>query len=653
VVTAVLRSWCPSRYVVVAVVSHTRHDAVASSARARRFSRRALPSSWIAGGVLALPGISLGCIDWAGRHAQIVAWPPATIAAYAGTLALSCAMWAALVAAASAPRAWGLRIVLVVGAALAVGAQLYFFARYHAYMNPRAVLVGTSMLPSIGQQVWVDRASFLRALLPPIALAVALPMLSERFATSPRARSLMFLDVAMLGLLAAVFCVGAPGRGEQAASPDVLYLASMGSLAKARWRHDDTLSRDHPGPRAPLVVPAIHVRGDRRSLLFVLTESVRATDACSVAAPTCATTPYTNALLPGRFGLSQMRALDSTTAASLAVLWSGLSPTSPRRALHEAPLLWEYAHAAGFDTGYWTSQNLFFANAGTWLEGLPLSRMVSATDLDPNPTYEIGADDAKLVDVVLADLPSKTSASAPFVGVVHLSNTHFPYVIDATDAPFQPESHAFGAGDAAPVHNRYLDAIHRQDALVARLVRGLRAMPGGDRVVVVFISDHGEQLRERGAIGHTWGVYDEELRVPFWIDAPPAALTEPQATALHALEDEPVTQLDVLPTLLDLMGLWDAPEIAPFRRSMPGQSLLRGGTPHRPVVLTNCSSIFACAFKNWGAMSETRKVVATENDDHWKCFDVATDPAERRDLGAAACDGLRTLAESDGRGTPF
>jgi glucan phosphoethanolaminetransferase (alkaline phosphatase superfamily) len=391
-------------------------------------------------------------------------------------------------------------------------------------------------------------------------------------------------------------------------------------------------------------------------VLLIVTESVRASDACSVPAPDCATTPFTNELLPARFGLSQMRALDSTTAVSLAVLWSGRSPTSSRRALHEAPLLWEYAHAAGFDTAYWTSQNLFFANAGTWLDGLPIAHWISATDLDPNPTYEVGADDSKLVDVVVDQLPAMVRAAAPFVGVVHLSNTHFPYVIDPGDAPFQPQSKALGAGDATSVHNRYLDAIHRQDATVARLVRALRAMPGSDRVDVAFISDHGEQIRERGAIGHTWGVYDEEVRVPFWIDAPErgtGSLSPAEASHLRALEATPVTQLDVLPTLLDLMGVWNAPSVAPFRRSMPGASLLRGGSEARPVVLTNCSSIFACAFKNWGAMDGTKKILATENDPNWRCFDLADDPLERRDLGPAACGGLQAIAEADGRGAPF
>jgi len=606
---------------------------------------------WGAAGLLAVPGLGLAALDAMARPEQLAAWSRPTVAAYAATLVLSTVLWAALILASSASRAWPARVLLTVAATMAVGTQQYFFARYHAYMNPRAVLVGTSMLPSVGQQLWSDRASFLRALLPPVVTALLLTIARRRLSQTSQRAGRAALDVAVGAILVSAFVVGTPGGGEQAASPDVLYMASIGRLAQARWRHDEQVERAHPGPRTPAPVPAIAVApGGRRSVLFVVTESVRAMDACSVAAPGCATTSYTNALLPDRFGFSNMRALDSTTAVSLAVLWSGLPPTSSRVALHTAPLLWEYAHAAGFDTAYWTSQNMFFANSGTWLEGLPLSRWISATDLDPDPTYETGADDAKLVDAVTRDLPGM---KLPFVGVVHLSNTHFPYVIDEADAPFQPQSPAFGAGDGARVHNRYADAIRRQDAIVARLVRAVRAAPGGDGVVIALVSDHGEQIRERGAIGHTWGVYDEELRVPFWIDAPKGALTADQEATLRRLQDAPLTQLDVLPTLLDLAGLWDAPEIAKLRQAMPGRSLLEGGTAGQPVVLTNCSAIFACAFKNWGAMEGTRKLLATQNDTRWRCFDVARDPDERTDLGVEACGALRDLAEADGRATPF
>jgi glucan phosphoethanolaminetransferase (alkaline phosphatase superfamily) len=621
------------------------------SARSTSSSRPGWAGHKVGGALLALPGVAIALLDWTARHDQIVTWPRTTLASYAATLVLGAVVWGALLAASAAPHAWVARALLVFGAGLAVGAQVYYFGRYHAYMNPRAVLVGTSMMPSVGQQLWSDRTSFAGAVVPPILLAFGLATVLRRTGFIDPARARLALDVALAAVLFAVFAVEVGrGGGEQAAAPDVLYFASIGKLASAHWRHDEAVESAHPGTRTPAPVPVMAALGNRRSLLFVITESVRAYDACSVPTDDCKTTPFTNRLLPSRFGFSQMRALDSTTAASLAVLWSGLAPTSSREALHTAPLIWEYAHAAGFDTAYWTSQNLLFANAGTWLEGVPLSRWVSATDLDSDPSYEVGADDGKLVDVVLGDLPGM---HAPFVGVVHMSNTHFPYLIDESDAPFQPQARAFGKGDTVKVRNRYRDAVHRQDAIVARLVRGLRAMPGGDGVVIAFVSDHGEQVRERGAVGHTWGVYDEEVRVPFWIDVPAGALSDAQAVQLNTLRDTPLTQLDVLPTLLDLMGIWDALEVLPLRRPMPGDSLLRGGTPGRAAVLTNCSSIFSCASKNWGAMRRFKKVAATQNDSEWSCFDLSRDPEERVNLGAEACGDLAEIAEAEGRGTPF
>jgi hypothetical protein len=87
---------------------------------------------------------------------------------------------------------------------------------------------------------------------------------------------------------------------------------------------------------------------------------------------------------------------------------------------------------------------------------------------------------------------------------------------------------------------------------------------------------------------------------------------------------------------------------------MPGASLLRGGTPaDRALVMTNCTELWQCAFKNWGAIRGTRKLIAHQYDAAWSCFDTEDDPDEKNDLGPAACGDLRELAEAGGRGKPF
>ena len=189
---------------------------------------------------------------------------------------------------------------------------------------------------------------------------------------------------------------------------------------------------------------------------------------------------------------------------------------------------------------------------------------------------------------------------------------------------------------------------------MGRLLAGLKKRPEAGRTVTVFVSDHGEQMREKGAVGHTGTLFDPEIHIPFWVNAPKGTLTPDEERNLRALARSPVTSLDIFPTMMDLLGLWDLPGVRPFRARAGGESLLRGGSsPDRAVVLTNCSELWACAFKNWGAMRGTTKLIAHQGEGQWSCFDVATDPRELHPLDLARCGDLLPLAERTMNGHPF
>ncbi len=617
-----------------------------SQARVRRFLGRLL---------LLAPPFAVLAMDLGRRHQRIFGLEPAELAFYFLSAACGVLLWISLYAVATRHRGiarWPVRVVLVVGALLAIGGQIYTFDRYQAYMNHRAVLVGTSFLPSIGQQLWFDRWTFAKALVPWIVVAIALPWIGTRLAPMrSRARGWLCLDLAIVAALTAAFV--SPERGaEQGQPPDVMYVSAMGQLARARWDHNETVERVHPGPRTPEPVPRLVAKPARpRNVVMIVTESVRATSVCVEHTPDCKWTPFSNPVVKDRIPLKQMRALDSTTAISLAIMWSGLAPIESRKALHTAPILWEYAAAAGLETAYYTSQNLLFGNSGTWLEGTPWTRHVSATMIEPDATYETGADDGKLVDYALGDIDK---LKEPYVAVVHLSNTHFPYKVDPNLMPFTPQEEATGPGYENEILNRYQDSIYLQDKALARFLEKMRARPEASRTVTIYVSDHGEQMREKGAVGHTGTLFDPEIRIPFWVDAPKGTLTEAEEKSLRDLRDTPVTSLDVLPTMLDLIGVWDEPGISRFKTAIPGQSLLRGGSPtDRATVLTNCTELWACAFKNWGAMRGSKKLIAHQGERAWNCFDVATDPEEKTSLELSACGDLLPLAEKTMGGHPF
>jgi glucan phosphoethanolaminetransferase (alkaline phosphatase superfamily) len=603
--------------------------------------------------LFGVPALALLALDVSLRSAQLARLPIVILGSYAGTVLLSAALWASLLAVASRREGgarWVARTAMLAAAALGIGGQIYVFEHYESYLNDQAVVMGASLLPSIGQLLWSDRLSFARAVLPPALLALALPIVVARVAPVRERYAAIASDLALALLLVVMFLASPSRKGEHAATPDVLYLSAMGQLSQARWNHEggvDVL----PGARMPIALPPLVAKPPRpRNVLMVVTESVRAESTCVAYDPSCAWTPFSNEAAPRRLPLTQMRSVDSTTAISIAVMWSGLPPTASREALHSAPLLWEYAHAAGIDTAYWTSQNLMFANSGTYLDGVPLTSTTSATQLDPEAPLLTGADDSKLVTHVLESLPALRE---PYAAVVQLSNTHFPYEVDPSDTPWQPQAYDTTPGHEIELANRYRNSIYSQDKAIARLIREVRARPEGARTVIVFISDHGDQLREKGFVGHSGMLYDTEIHVPAWIDAPPGALTAEEESQLRALAKAPLTTLDMMPTLLDLLGVWDAAAIAPMRAKMPGQSLLRGGTkPTESVVITNCTEIWACGVRSWGAMRGSRKLIATQGSSGWKCFDTLDDPTESFPMDIAACGDLQAVAE-EGRGTPF
>ncbi len=317
--------------------------------------------------------------------------------------------------------------------------------------------------------------------------------------------------------------------------------------------------------------------------------------------------------------------------------------------MHTAPLLFDYAHAAGLDSAYWTSHHMMFANSRLFVQDLPTSHQSGATDLDPEADIDLGAKDELNTARIEHDLGEMKE---PFFAVAHYGNTHVPYRVDPNDTPFQPSIESKGPSDNEAYRNYYKNAVHLQDKTIGELIAFVRAQPFGARTVIVFTSDHGEAFREHGQLGHTSSILDEEIHVPFWIDAPKGTLTDDEAKELAADRDRLAFHTDVTPTILDLMGLADAPELSQFTKGMVGRSLLRAPKPPIPLALTNCSGIWGCIFRNWGVMRGPMKLEGREWDDKWRCYDVLTDPNEAHDLGPAGCGDLASIADATFGGLP-
>ncbi len=161
------------------------------------------------------------------------------------------------------------------------------------------------------------------------------------------------------------------------------------------------------------------------------------------------------------------------------------------------------------------------------------------------------------------------------------------------------------------------------------------------QAIVVVLSDHGEMLGDRG-LWFKMTFFDPSARVPLMI-APVEGMGPALATGRV---DTPVSTIDLLPTLCDLVGL-SMDEVMPWT---DGVSLrpVAAGAPRGPVPM------------EYAAEGTVSPMVAIR-DGRWKytrcladpeqLFDLDADPSERTDLArdpaqAGTLARLRAMAEA-------
>ncbi|MBK7585712.1 MAG: sulfatase-like hydrolase/transferase [Myxococcales bacterium] len=598
--------------------------------------------------VLLLPGLCATAADWFRRGRLLSSFAGGERFAYLATVLGSFALWALLLYVAAGrrgPMRHAGAVVFVVLFAFSFAVQQAFFGLYSVYINIDPLVFGDDFPRAILGVLPVDLV--LPRLAFGIGLALALVWAARR-TLRPRRRLRQLAPLLAAAAVVAAFAAPvSPPVPRQAAAPEVMYFHALAVLG------NDRLIRLRPGVRPQIVrlqrrrpepVPAFEARPpSKRNVLLLLQEAQRADVTCIGYESDCRlATRATNRLTPTRLPFFQVRAATSSTAVAVAVLWSGIDPTETYERMYSAPLIWEYARAAGYDTAYWTSQNLMFGNARLMVQDVPLTARAVGTNIDPQADILTGADDDKLVERALADLPK---LAEPFFAVVHFSNIHRPRVVDQARAPFQPTNLSDTGPGGIHRRNHYKNSVYLSDLAAAHFIEQLRATDVGKRTVLFYTSDHGEAYGEhKNENDHSSTVYEEEIRIPQWIDAPDGVLSADEIAGYQRNGDALISQYDQAATLLDLLGIWDAPGFAEFRPRMLGTPAARP-IKWRPLPLTNVSWVWEYHRPNWGMMYGPVKLVAQLEDPAYKCFNVLMDPGEKVDLGADKCVDL--VADAD------
>jgi len=199
------------------------------------------------------------------------------------------------------------------------------------------------------------------------------------------------------------------------------------------------------------------------------------------------------------------------------------------------------------------------------------------------------------------------SAQEPFFATYYSYAPHYHYY------DYGPE---YRISKGTEPLDRYYDNLRLLDAQIRRIYEQLEASGRLERTVLLLVGDHGEAFGQHpGNWTHSRQSFDENVRAPA-IFYQPALFAPARVTEL-------TSHVDILPTLLDAIGVGAPPE------RFQGDSLFRG-----------LRSEYVFFYGNEGTLSsvsrDRMKVQVLFKTDTCRAFDLATDPTESVPLDCAA-----------------
>jgi arylsulfatase A-like enzyme len=159
----------------------------------------------------------------------------------------------------------------------------------------------------------------------------------------------------------------------------------------------------------------------------------------------------------------------------------------------------------------------------------------------------------------------------------------------------------------------------------------------GEKTLLIITADHGEEFFDHGRLGHGRTLFNEVIRVPFLVHFP-------EFIKAGRRVEENVSTLDIFPTIIDWVDAGSAKDLAgislvPVLKSGKKTTGERAIFSHLQLKKKRRRSLLLKA-----SIFQKQKYIFRAPDSHLY-FDLASDPAEQKDLYGAALNEAKTLAD--------
>ena len=407
---------------------------------------------------------------------------------------------------------------------------------------------------------------------------------------------------------------GGTGAPSKSFSRDALVHVAVTAAGAEEGEGYSNLTTD---PGEPPTEASLRTTGEteRRNVVLVHLESTRA-QSMTPYNEELETTPFLDELAESSLLAERAYAVVPHTTNAMAATNCGISPplnpwqtaslgdSIPSQCL--ADLLKEH----GYNTVWFTSSISTFEieRLSQLVENLGYEEFYPVETMDTEGFEEanyFGYED----DVMLAPSEEwlKENKDEPFLATYETIVPHHQYL--APEKRYGREE--FDENDLV---NRYLNSLRNQDFFLNNLFDQYKKLGLYEDTVFILYGDHGEAFGEHGRYQHDNVPYEEGVKIPMLVH-------DSGRFQNGARIEKPVSQLDLLPTVVDLLGY----EIE--GGAYKGSSLLHP-LPEERTLMFGCWNESGCL----ASLEGTEKYIYHFGDNPDEIFDLSKDPDERRNL---------------------
>jgi lipoteichoic acid synthase len=263
----------------------------------------------------------------------------------------------------------------------------------------------------------------------------------------------------------------------------------------------------------------------------------------------------------------------------------------------------------GYNTGFFMPTARAFEDFAGLVDNIGYEDFYSSESMDKEGFEEVNYPGGSSYEDDIMLEPSEQwlekHKDKPFLATYHTTTPHHQYIV-----PKRYGEERFANDEEL---NRYLNTLRYQDFFLKNLFDQYKRLGLYEDTVFVILGDHGEGFGEHGRFAHGDTIYEEGLRIPLVIH-------DSKRLDNGVRLKEPVTQLDVLPTIADLLGYQiegGAYQGTSLLRPLPGRTLM-----------------FSCWIDRrcLASLKGDKKYIYHHVNRPEEIFDLSKDPLEKQNL---------------------